>query len=104
MDIVHEAAPLRSAEPGPLPSRKEDLNALGPEILEEANRLPQVILVFGDLLAFLFFGALGRESHGLEVNLGTAIGAAYPLRWPGSWRALFSAPSGRSGRPGPWRR
>lgn len=59
------------------------MNALSPAILEEANRLPQVILVIGDLLAFLFFGALGRESHGLEVNLGTAIGAAYPfaLAW-----------------------
>lgn len=45
--------------------------------------MQQVILIVGDLLAFLLFGALGRDSHGLEVSLGSAIGAAYPfaLAW-----------------------
>lgn len=41
--------------------------------------MQQVILVVGDLLAFLFFGALGRASHELELSLATAIGAAYPF-------------------------
>lgn len=41
--------------------------------------LAQVALIVGDLLAFLVFGALGRDSHGLEVTLGTAVGAAYPF-------------------------
>lgn len=45
--------------------------------------MPQVILIVGDLLTFLLFGALGRDSHGLDVTLGSAIGAAYPfaLAW-----------------------
>src|SRR5690606_40575251 len=41
--------------------------------------MQQVISVVGDLPAFLFFGALGRASHELELSLATAIGAAYPF-------------------------
>ncbi len=45
--------------------------------------MPQLVLIVGDMLAFLLFGALGRESHGLEVSLRAAFGAAYPfaLAW-----------------------
>lgn len=45
--------------------------------------MAQVVLIVGDMLAFLLFGALGRESHGLLVTLETAAGAAYPfaLAW-----------------------
>lgn len=50
------------------------------------------ILVAGDLLAFLLFGVLGRASHGLEVTILTAIGAAYPfaLAWLGMGLLLGS--------------
>lgn len=59
------------------------------------------ILVLGDLLAFLLFGALGRASHGLEVTLGTAIGAAYPfaLAWLGMGLLLGAFRPARVARP-----
>src|SRR5690606_20651117 len=51
------------------------------QIREEAKAVPvqHVVLVVGDLLAFLLFGALGRASHGLGGSLGTAVGAASAL-------------------------
>lgn len=59
------------------------------------------ILVGGDMLAFLLFGALGRASHGLEVSLGTAIGAAYPfaLAWLGMGALLGVFRPARAARP-----
>jgi len=61
----------------------QELGSSAGKETEEVDALAEVVLVVGDLLAFLLFGALGRESHGLEVTLATAVGAAYPfaLAW-----------------------
>ncbi len=73
------------------------------QIREEAKAVPvqHVVLVVGDLLAFLLFGALGRASHGLEVSLGTAVGAASPfaLAWLGMGLLLGTLRPERAARP-----
>ena len=45
--------------------------------------MQQVILVVGDLLAFLFFGALGRASHELELSLRPRSGRPTFSLWAG---------------------
>ena len=50
----------------------QELGSSAGKETEEVDALAQVVIVVGDHLAFLLFGALGRESHGLEVTLATA--------------------------------